>query len=298
MKYLNKISVLLMVLAAGLFTACNTDQEGPIYTETGEGVTFSSASLTSQVVTVGVPTFSVDLFRATANDALSGNIGMFVYVEGKDEAGNTIAIPVEGYANQVPFSFEAGKYQTTISVDATPLAVGDEVLIDLSLPEGSSVAVSGSNVTTVAVTKDYTWQSIGKGVWTDGLVSSLFNVPAGTNVWEVEVEQAVENQGMYRMVNPYGFEICPWVAENEVTVDPCYVKIDASDPENVVVPQQSMGINWGYGEFVVGSMAALVPGSPYGVKTGNVIDLGTTVFVAMGADAYLTNVGSKLELPE
>lgn len=298
MKYLNKISVLLMVLAAGLFTACNTDQEGPIYTETGEGVTFSSASLTSQVVTVGVPTFSVDLFRATANDALSGNIGMFVYVEGKDAEGNKVVIPVEGYANQVPFSFEAGKYQTTISVDATPLAVGDEVLIDLSLPEGSEVAVSGANVATVSVTKDYTWQSIGKGVWTDGLVSSLFNVPAGTNVWEVEVEQAVENQGMYRMVNPYGFEICPWVAENEVTVDPCYVKIDASDPENVKVPQQSMGINWGYGEFVVGSMAALMPGSPYGVKTGNVIDLGTTVFVAMGADAYLTSVGSKLELPE
>lgn len=298
MKYLNKISVLLMVLAAGLFTACNTDQEGPIYTETGEGITFSSASLTSQVVTVGVPTFSVDLFRATANDALSGNIGMFVYVEGKDAEGNKVVIPVEGYASQVPFSFEAGKYQTTISVDATPLAVGDEVLIDLSLPEGSEVAVSGANVATVSVTKDYTWQSIGKGVWTDGLVSSLFNVPAGTNVWEVEVEQAVENQGMYRMVNPYGFEICPWVAENEVTVDPCYVKIDASDPENVKVPQQSMGINWGYGEFVVGSMAALMPGSPYGVKTGNVIDLGTTVFVAMGADAYLTSVGSKLELPE
>ena len=249
-------------------------------------------------MTVGVPTFSVDLFRATANDALSGNIGMFVYVEGKDAEGNKVVIPVEGYASQVPFSFEAGKYQTTISVDATPLAVGDEVLIDLSLPEGSEVAVSGANVTTVSVTKDYTWQSIGKGVWTDGLVSSLFNVPAGTNVWEVEVEQAVENQGMYRMVNPYGFEICPWVAENEVTVDPCYVKIDASDPENVKVPQQSMGINWGYGEFVVGSMAALMPGSPYGVKTGNVIDLGTTVFVAMGADAYLTSVGSKLELPE
>ena len=206
MKYLNKISALLMVLAAGLFTACNTDQEGPIYTETGEGITFSSASLTSQVVTVGVPTFSVDLFRATANDALSGNIGMFVYVQGKDEAGNTIAIPVEGYANQVPFSFEAGKYQTTISIDATPLAVGDEVLIDLSLPEGSEVAVSGANVTTVSVTKDYTWQSIGKGVWTDGVISYLYGISDGSNVWNVEVEQAVENQDMYRVVNPYGFE--------------------------------------------------------------------------------------------
>lgn len=298
MKYLNKISVLLMVLAAGLFTACNTDQEGSIYIEKEEVITFSCSTLAPQVVTVGEPTFLVDLFRALDDKAVSGNVGMFVYVPGKDAEGNSIKVPVEGYDTQIPFSFKEGECMTTITVNATPLAVGDEVLIDLTLPEGTPVAVSGTGIATVTVTKDYTWQSIGKGVWTDGLVSSLFNVPAGTNVWEVEVEQAVENQGMYRMVNPYGFEICPWVAENEVTVDPCYVKIDASDPENVVVPQQSMGINWGYGEFVVGSMALLAPGSPYGVKTGNVIDLGTTVFVAMGADAYLTNVGSKLELPE
>lgn len=298
MKYLNKISALLMVLAAGLFTACNTDQEGPVYIEKEEVITFSCSTLAPQVVTVGEPTFLVDLFRALDDKAVSGNVGMFVYVPDKDAEGNSIKVPVEGYDTQIPFSFKEGEFMTTIAVNATPLAVGDEVLIDLTLPEGTPVAVGGTGIATVTVTKDYTWQSIGKGVWTDGLVSSLFNVPAGTNVWEVEVEQAVENQGMYRMVNPYGFEICPWVAENEVTVDPCYVKIDASDPENVKVPQQSMGINWGYGEFVVGSMAALVPGSPYGVKTGNVIDLGTTVFVAMGADAYLTNVGSKLELPE
>lgn len=296
MKYLNKISVLLMILTAGLFTACNTDQEGPIYTETGEGITFSSSSLTSQVVTVGVPTFSVDLFRATANDALSGNVDMFVYVERKDAEGNTITVPVEGYASQIPFSFEAGKYQTTISIDATPLAVGDEVLIDLTLPEGSSIAVDGSDITTVSVTKDYTWQSIGKGIWTDGIVSNVFGISDGSNIWEVEVEQAVENQNMYRVVNAYGFEICPWVLENEVTLDPCYIKIDATDPQNVYTARQSMGINWGYGEMYVVPMAAYVPGAPYGVKTGNLIDLGS-LLLEMGGSAYYAGT-TTLQLPE
>lgn len=298
MKYLNKISVLLMVLAAGLFTACNTDQEGPIYTETGEGVTFSSASLTSQVVTVGVPTFSVDLFRATANDALSGNVGIFVYVEGKDEDDNTIKIPVEGYETQTAFSFEAGKYQTTISVDATPLEVGDEVLMDLSLPEGSEVAVSGANVATVTVTKDYTWQSIGTGVWTDGVVSYLYGIE-DSNVWNVEVEQAVENQGMYRVVNPYGFEVCPWTNENEVTVDPCYLKIDASDPENVLVAPQSIGINWGYGEMYFVPGYYYIQGAPLGVKNGNLINLGV-LLVQEGTSVYNTSgaPATTLQLPE
>ena len=33
MKYVNKISVLLSLLVVVLFSACNADQEGPLYTE-------------------------------------------------------------------------------------------------------------------------------------------------------------------------------------------------------------------------------------------------------------------------
>lgn len=35
MKYINRISVLLSLLTVLLFSACSTDQEGPLYTEGG-----------------------------------------------------------------------------------------------------------------------------------------------------------------------------------------------------------------------------------------------------------------------
>ena len=104
---------------------------------------------------------------------------------------------------------------------------------------------------------------------------------------------------MYRVVNPYGFEVCPWVYENEVTVDPCYLKIDATDPENVLVAPQSIGINWGDGEMFVVPGYMYIPGAPLGVKDGNLIDLGV-LLVQMGTSVYNTAAApaTTLQLPE
>ena len=64
MKYINRISVLLSFLTVLLFSACNIDQEGPLYTEgEGQGVTFISKSLDGVVVSPAEPTFTIDLLR-------------------------------------------------------------------------------------------------------------------------------------------------------------------------------------------------------------------------------------------
>ena len=89
------------------------------------------------------------------------------------------------------------------------------------------------------------FKSIGKGLFTDGLVGAWFEAPEPT--YEVEVEESVDNPGKYRLVNPYG-EAYPynepgdWDAENTY-----YLTIDATNPEAVNIPQADLGINWGYG---------------------------------------------------
>lgn len=89
------------------------------------------------------------------------------------------------------------------------------------------------------------FKSIGKGLFTDGLVAPWFEAPEPT--YEVEVEESVDNPGKYRLVNPYG-EAYPynepgdWDAENTY-----YLTIDATNPEAVNIPQADLGINWGYG---------------------------------------------------
>lgn len=199
MKYLNKTLASLLLLTAILFVGCNTEQEGAIYKADEQSFSFGTSALADQVVTVGKPDFTVDLYRAKLGEPASGNIALFAYKLASD--GKT-KIPQEGYSVS-NYNFDADSGIAQVTVNAEPLAVGDHVKIELTV-ETDGVALSGSTVATMSVTKDYSWKPIGTGVWKDGIVCSLFGVPVGVT-WEVEVEEAVELSGMYRVINPYGY---------------------------------------------------------------------------------------------
>ena len=55
------------------------------------------------------------------------------------------------------------------------------------------------------------------------------------------------------MVNPYGFGVYPYTEAGDVTRNPAYVLIDATDPNNVTIQEQGIGIDFGYGEFFIRS---------------------------------------------
>lgn len=291
MKFINKISALLCLLSVVMFTSCDQQNEGEIYknaTGSASGLTFTSSSLSAVTVTADSPYAYIDLLRANGDVAESGEVEMTVSV------GNNILadlLKVDGYV------FEEGQTKTTIKIDASALEVGLKVNVSLKLnADNSELAVTE---TSFAISKDYSWEPLGTGLWSDGLICTLFQVEAGVQ-WEVEVEKAI-GFDVYRMVNAYGLGVCPWVAEGEVTVDPCYITIDAIDPNAVFVSEASMGIDWGYGEFYVGSVFGQLSTSPsytLGTKTGNEIDLGD-LYVGMGADngPYLAKP-CKLVLPE
>lgn len=290
MKHLNKTLASLLLLTAILFVGCNTEQEGAIYKADEQSFSFGTSALADQVVTVGKPDFTVDLYRAKLGEPASGNITLFAYKLASD--GKT-KIPQEGYSVS-NYNFDANSGIAQVTVNAEPLAVGDHVKIELTV-ETDGVALSGSTVATMSVTKDYSWKPIGTGVWKDGIVCSLFGVPVGVT-WEVEVEEAAELSGMYRVINPYGYGKCPWVEESEVTIDPCYVKINASNPDKVSLANQKLGFAWDYGEFMAGSTQNVGYPGDFGTKVGKDIDFGA-LFVAMGGDIYTITAGGGLTLP-
>ena len=288
MKYVNKISVLLSLLAVTLFSACNADQEGPLYTESN-GLSFVSSTLNPLKIVPDSPTFTVDLLRSNTEGDLTGSVKVSASMGDTAVEGVTVS----------DYAFTDGENTASITIDVSVMSIGETITVGLAL-DSEDVSVGGYGETSVDVTMDYSWQSIGTGSWQDGIISSLYTGggidPSLT--WEVEVEQAVENPAIYRAVDPYGFEICPYVAESEVVNGgPFYVQIDTTDPDNVLVPQQSLGIDWGEGTFVIGSMYYLDGTSRGGVKTGNVINLGTSVFAGMGTSAYLTSNPTILTLP-
>lgn len=183
MKYLNKISVLLMVLVAGLFTACNTDQEGPTYVK--QGVTFLSSSLAGVSVPSTDPTFTVDVVRALGDGAMSGDVSISAVVG--DE-------PLEG-CTVTGFSFAEGETMTQITVNVEPLAIGASLEVTLTLNvDDDLVAVSGTKTATITVQKDYNWVELGTG-------SFIENFFVGVEV-PVTIMKA-EGFDRYRVMNPY-----------------------------------------------------------------------------------------------
>lgn len=202
MKYLNKISVLLMVLAAGLFTACNTDQEGPVYNPQGQGLTFSNTTLNTTVVSPSDPTFKVDIFRSTKGTELTGKVAMNVYY--LDDEDNPVV--VEG-CSVSDYTFAADSYMTSITVDVTPIAIGQVVNVDLAL-ETEDVAINNMSKTTVSVSKDYTWVSLGEGYFADYAFFSWYDNGEDTDEnlkcrAKVEIFEAQEDPGRYQIHNPY-----------------------------------------------------------------------------------------------
>ena len=84
------------------------------------------------------------------------------------------------------------------------------------------------------------WKSAGKASFTDGFLSPGFSSNTDDYTWTVDVEESTTTAGLYRLVNPYSATGCPLVSKN-LDNTPAYVRIDASDPDIVVIQPQYTG---------------------------------------------------------
>ena len=156
MKYLHKISLLLSIFAVGLFASCDTDNEGAIYESSTNGVSFIASAMQSVEVTPSNPTFTVDLFRNTTEAAASGTLTVDAVIGTTALSGVTVS----------NYSFNAGEAKTSVTVDVTPLEIGDVLNVTLTINE-NEVSVGGVASTTIKVIKSYIWTSLGTGTFVD-----------------------------------------------------------------------------------------------------------------------------------
>ena len=90
------------------------------------------------------------------------------------------------------------------------------------------------------------WTSLGTGFFTDDIVAPLFGVEPVT--YEVEILEHSENPGLYRVMNPYSNSVYPY-AEDDCAAEGLYLEVNATDAEGVYIQYQTLGFDWGYGEF-------------------------------------------------
>ena len=96
------------------------------------------------------------------------------------------------------------------------------------------------------------WKSIGYCEYTDDVVGPMYEAPNVT--YSVEVLVNEKKPGVFRMKNPYG-ELFPLNEAGDYEEGNVFVDIDASVPDEVLVADQYLGVDWGDGEFGMMSMA-------------------------------------------
>ena len=179
---LNKVLFGLTIVAAALFSSCNKDNEGAIYSNQGNaGVSFTASTLATVEVPASNPVFDVEIVRGNTVGAATGNLTATL------KAGNEV---IPG-ATVSAFNFADGQNSTTVSVNIAPLAVGVAGTITLTIDDADA-SIGGVKSTTMKVSKAYEWKSLGKGYFLD----NFFGMES-----EPEILKA-EGFDRYRVIEP------------------------------------------------------------------------------------------------
>ncbi|MBQ8938411.1 MAG: hypothetical protein IJ066_11980, partial [Bacteroidaceae bacterium] len=89
----------------------------------------------------------------------------------------------------------------------------------------------------------------------DDLVAGTYGADPIT--YEVEIQKNIVEEGLYRLVNPYG-EAYPYNDPGDWdTTKDYYMVIDATDPDYVWVPAFETGLNWGNGPMTIAGYVQL-----------------------------------------
>lgn len=175
----------MAVAMTAMFTSCDTDNEGAIYNSDNAGLSFTASVLADVTVPATDPTFEVEIVRSNANEALTGSVTL-------DGAINKV--PYTGELSATDYSFEPGEYKTTVTVDVTSLPIGQELALTISIDDAENVGIGGVASTSLTVSKEYNWVSLGMGTYTDNWGWGI--------TYDVEIQKA-EGFDRWRVVGPY-----------------------------------------------------------------------------------------------
>ena len=219
---LNKVLFGLTVVVAALFSSCNKDNEGAVYSnQSNAGLSFTASTLESVAVPASNPVFDVEIVRGNTVGAASGTISASLKAGDAEVSGVTVS----GY------NFADGQNATTVSVNIAPLEVGVVGTLTLAIADADA-SVGAVKTTSIKVSKAYEWKSLGTGTYTDAWTTGSDANPNGVTV-NVEIMKA-EGFDRYRVMNPYKEYLASsqgaadwgtWIA----TSSPAYVEFYTED---------------------------------------------------------------------
>ena len=250
MKNMKSLLYLLAVAAAGFFTACSDSDEYVAGGENGMGV-FFPATLPSEVeLSEGQTSLTIPVMRSQSTEAYTMDV----------LGACTTANGIFTFPTEITFAAGESEKQLVITFDKSKLEEELRYYITVALGDSDNISNYGMGTYNFAAVLVGPWTSLGKAIYSDGILCSLFGWETAT--YEVEIEESGRTSGLYRLKNPYG-DTFSSIIENTVadwadmagTAYDTYIQIDASDPNKVFIAPQPIGrvLNT-YGEPTIGTI--------------------------------------------
>lgn len=232
-----------------------------------------------------------------------------------------VVMPADADAAAVADAIAAGELEATdveagrieVPFNAEELGGSNFQIIVVVLADGAVKSVASSSFEYFGGGTN-PWQSLGTGIYTDDVLVPLFYEEGTPVTYEVEILEHTENPGLYRIMNPYAKSVHP-LGDDDYAPEGLYIEVNATDAEGVYIQQQSLGMDWGYGEMqLVTNGARYLASNPFeAVKgagyLGKVVE-GVITFptftqsngatyqaiLFMGESGYLAGMNSKMEI--
>ena len=170
--------------------------------------------------------------------------------------------------------FEVGKAEfaenaeeATLTINFPQAAVGTTYNLQIMLDDPAFVSKYSSAATYNLTLTRVKWNDVGfyydedgnkvegYAMYTDDVVSALFGI--GNETFPTRIQERDDMPGYFRLSNTYGANY-PWndPGDWDESQD-YYIFINATNPDQVYIPDCNMGVDWGYGFMHVYSMAGL-----------------------------------------
>jgi hypothetical protein len=302
MKSLKIFFLTALVAVAALFTACTKDQDWSAGEQvTGAQVYFADGVATNVTVEAETSSFEVTVMRGNVDEAVTVPLKVAVSAANVDEEADPINY-AELFTVPAKVSFGAGKdtAKFTVSFDRASLEDGQTYTLTFSINDMGAITPYGYDKQTWTLVVPEPLVLLGTGYWTDDIVGPLFGLNATT--YPVEVYENLKTPGYIYLKDLYTnafkqtlideFEIAE---ESIPTWETSYFAIKVEDPNAVVIPGQSIGLDLGYGEMLAGSLSGTV-----GTLADGIISFPTKgLLVADDDGTYYANTSgaTKLYMP-
>ena len=230
------------VLAAGLI-GCSDDDADYAGAVDGAQVYFPTSTATTYTLSAETNSVSVAISRVDTN----GAIDVPVTLTAADPAYASL---FRG-ASDVIFADGASTAPYTISFDRDALEDGAAYSLALTIDDANLTTPYGASTLNISLRVPEPLVLLGTGLFRDDVVTTFFSVD---NVeYEVEIYENTKRPGFIFLKNVYTY-LYPYNDPGDYVEEDKYFEINIADPNNVVIPQQGLGMDWGYGEFYVQSI--------------------------------------------